>query len=881
MKPERWKQVDELLEAALDCPATERAAFLDRVCSGDEELRHELDSLLISDGQAEAFIESPPAKVAADLLTDNQPKPRIGQRIAHYEVLSHIGSGGMGEVYLARDTVLGRKVALKLLPPSLTADPQLRSRFFREAQLASTLDHPNVCTIHEVGQASSFLFIAMQYVEGATLKQIIGSCPLKLDALLSISLQVADALASAHDQGIIHRDIKSNNIIITPRGQVKVLDFGLAKLMYGGDHKAELELTAQLTKTGAVMGTPSYMSPEQARGAGVDHRSDIFSLGVVIYEMARGDVPFKRKSQAETMNAVINEPHAPLIEFNQEIPAELSATIDRALSKDPANRYQTMREMLLDLRHVARGIGLLGASDPQGAVIPYVPLGKRSAKHWMWAMVLVMLALLIGVGLWAFSSRFMPRPARGSASVLDSGIKSLAVLPFKSLTADGADEYLGVGIAETLTTRLASLRLLTVRPSSAVLKYAASEKGTIVAGQELKVDSVLEGSIQRLGERLRVTVRLVSVSDISLLWADHFDENFTDIFKVEDSISKKVAEALALKLSSEDQRRLIKRDTDNAEAYQVYLKGRFFWNKRTEEGFRLGIAQFKQAVEKDPGYALAYAGLADSYTGLTFYNFAAPQETMPKAREAAMNALGIDTTLAEAHASLAHVRVNYDWEFSDAEREFRLAIELNPDYATAHQWYAIHYLTATGQLEEALLEMKRALDLEPTSLVMNTFLGATLYFAGRYDDAIEQCRKTIEMDSNFAVAHWHLGLAYEQKGMLGDAIAEIQKAITLSGRSPLIVAALGHAYAKAGKRNEASRILDELQKLSAVRYVSSYELAAIYVALGEREQAFQGLERSYKERSFHLINLKVRPEFASLRADPRFHDLVRRIGLPQ
>lgn len=492
------------------------------------------------------------------------------------------------------------------------------------------------------------------------------------------------------------------------------------------------------------------------------------------------------------------------------------------------------------------------------------------------AVLIVSLALAVVVAAFLISRVLSkPAPAAGQA------IKSIAVLPFKSFGADDADEYLGVGIAETLTTRLSSLKLLAVRPSSAVLKYATSEKETVVAGQELKVDSVLEGSIRRLGERIRVTVRLVSVSDVSLLWADHFDENFTDIFKVEDSISTKVAAALALKLSGEEQKRLIKRYTDNAEAYQLYLKGRFFWNKRTGEGFKLGIAQFKQAVEKDPGYALADAGLADSYTGLTFYNFAAPNETMPKAKEAATNALAIDSTLAEAHASLAHVKVNYDWEWSDAEKEFKLSIELKPDYATAHQWYAIHYLTPTGQLEEAIQEMKRALDLEPTSLVMNTFLGATLYFAGRYDDAIEQCRKTIEMDSNFAVAHWHLGLAYEQKGMFDDAIAELQKAITLSGSSPLMIAALGYAYAKAGKRNEANRILDELQKLSAVRYVSSYELAAIYVALGEREQAFQRLERSYKERSFHLINLKVRPEFAPLRSDPRFHDLVRRIGLPQ
>jgi Tol biopolymer transport system component len=411
MKPERWKQVDELLEAALDCPAAERPSFLDRACAGDEELRRELESLLASDAQTAALIESLPARVAADLLNDNQPKPRTGERIAHYEILEQIGSGGMGEVYLARDTRLGRKVALKLLPPSYTADPQLRARFFREAQLASALDHPNICTIHEVGQSKSALFIAMQYVEGFTLRQIIASRPLKVDALLSISLQAADALAAAHDQGIIHRDIKSNNVIITPRGQVKVLDFGLAKVtdVYGREGgKAESEVTSILTRTGMVMGTPAYMSPEQARGERVDQRSDIFSLGVMIYEMASGNLPFIRESEAETMNAVINEPHKPVSGFNKEVPAGLYAVIDRALAKDPAGRYQSMGEMLSNLRQVGREIGLLGASDSQGAVIPYVPLGRRAGKRWMWAMAFLGLAMLVGLGLWFYV--LPPRP---------------------------------------------------------------------------------------------------------------------------------------------------------------------------------------------------------------------------------------------------------------------------------------------------------------------------------------------------------------------------------------------------------------------------------------------------------------------------------------
>jgi Tol biopolymer transport system component len=401
MKPERWKQVDELLEAALECPADERASFLDQACSGDEDLRREVESLLISDGQAETFIESPPARVAAELFSARQPKP--GERIAHYEILSLIGAGGMGEVYLARDTRLGRKVALKLLSPSLTADPKLKARFFREARLASALDHPNVCTIHEVGQSFHLMFIAMQYVEGVTLTRLIGSRPLKLDALLSISLQAADALAAAHDQGIVHRDIKSDNIIITPRGQVKVLDFGLAKMIDDSGTRAG-DAASKLTGTGIVMGTPCYMSPEQARGEGADNRSDIFSLGVVTYEMATGEVPFKRTYMAETMNAVINEPHPPVTRFNQELNAGLSAVIDRALSKDPAERYQNIGEMLVDLRQVGRATGFLGSNDSSGAVIPNVPLIRPSGWRWSWAMATLGVSLLVVLGLW-FSIR--------------------------------------------------------------------------------------------------------------------------------------------------------------------------------------------------------------------------------------------------------------------------------------------------------------------------------------------------------------------------------------------------------------------------------------------------------------------------------------------
>jgi TolB-like protein/DNA-binding winged helix-turn-helix (wHTH) protein/Flp pilus assembly protein TadD len=490
--------------------------------------------------------------------------------------------------------------------------------------------------------------------------------------------------------------------------------------------------------------------------------------------------------------------------------------------------------------------------------------------------VALIAAAALAVAIAVFAYVFITRKPERTAS---PAINSIAVLPFKSLSQDDSDDYLGIGIAETLTTRLSSLKLLSVRSTGTVFQYAAAEKETTAVGRELDVDTVLEGSIRRVGERLRVTARLVSVRDGSLLWADKFDENFTDIFRVEDSISEKVAEALSLKLSGEDQQRLTKRYTDNAEAYALYLKGRFFWNKRTHDGFNRGIDYFKQAVEREPRYALAYAGLSDSYQGLTFYNFASPNDTMPQAKEAALSALAIDNNLAEAHASLAHVLVNYDWKLAESEKEFKRSIELKPDYATAHEWYAIHTLTALGRWDEALREMKKAVELEPTSLVMNSFMGATLFYAGRYDEAIDECYKAIELDPNFAVAHWHLGLAYEQKGLFAEAISEFQKAVALSGGSPLMKAALAHAYAQSNRKAEATKIVNELSELSKQRYVSSYEVAAVYVALGDKEQAFRLLERAYNEHCFHLVFLNVWPQFVPLRTDPRFQDLRRRIGL--
>ncbi len=502
-------------------------------------------------------------------------------------------------------------------------------------------------------------------------------------------------------------------------------------------------------------------------------------------------------------------------------------------------------------------------------------LPKKSAPSRVWISVVVV-AGSISVGLF-FLGRY-------SATSKQSGLtkvpaKSIAVLPFENLSGNPENAYFTDGIQEEILMRLAKIADLKVISRTSTARYKSSPDNLREIAKQLGVANVLEGSVQRSADQVRVNVQLINALTDAHLWAEAYDRELTDIFAVESDIATTIAETLQVKLTGSEKAAIAKRPTANTKAYEFYLKGRFFWNKRTPDGIKQAIVQFQQSIERDPNFALGHAGLADSYIALTFYNFAAPHESMPKAKESAIKALALDNTVAEAHASLAHVLMNYDWNWSAAEKEFKRSIELKPDYATAHEWYAIHYLTATGRLKEAVQEMKKALELEPASLVMNTFMGATLCYAGRYDEAIDQCRRTVEMDPNFAVAHWHLGLAYEQKQVFDAAIEEFQKAISLSGGSPLMKAALGHAYAKSQKKHEANKILGELDELSKQQYVSAYEVAAIYVALRNNEQAFQLLGKAYTEHSFHLVYLNVWPQFKSVSADPRFQDLVQRIGL--
>jgi TolB-like protein/Tfp pilus assembly protein PilF len=499
-------------------------------------------------------------------------------------------------------------------------------------------------------------------------------------------------------------------------------------------------------------------------------------------------------------------------------------------------------------------------------------LPRKSEQKRAWIYV-VIIAGAVAAGLFFFGRYTSSK--RGA----EMSEKSIAVLPFENRSEDKANAYFAEGVQDEILTRLSKIADLKVTSHTSTQHYKSVPENLAEIAKQLGVAHILEGSVQKSGDAVRVNVQLIKAANNSHVWAETFDRKLTDIFSVESDVAKAIADQLRAHITRQEEQVIAAKPTKNIEAYDAYLRGRYFWNKRTSDGIKHAIEHFQQSIERDPDFALGHAGLADSYIALTFYNFAAPHETMPKAKESAIKALALDNTLAEAHASLAHVLVNYDWNWSAAEKEFKRSIELKPDYATAHEWYAIHYLTATGRLEEAVQEMKKALELEPASLVMNTFMGATLYYAGRYDEAIDQCRKAIEMDPNFTVAHWHLGLAYEQKQVLDAATEEFKKAISLSGGSPLMKAALGRAYAKSQKKHEANEMLNELNELSKQHYVSAYEVATIYVALGNNEQAFQLLEEAYAEHSFHLVYLNVSPQFKPVSSDRRFQDLVQRIGL--
>jgi eukaryotic-like serine/threonine-protein kinase len=831
--------------------------------------------------------------------------------ISHYRIVSKIGAGGMGEVYLVQDTKLDRKVALKILPSDVASNRDRMDRFVREAKSAAALSHPNIAQIFEIGEDAGTHYIAMEFIEGVTLRDKIHRDRAELRKLLRILQHVAEGLSKAHAIGIVHRDLKPDNIMITRDGHAKILDFGLAKLVEpqlieasATDHEdVATAIMQQHSTPGVIMGTVGYMSPEQAQGKTneVDQRSDIFSFGCILFEAATRHKPFEGDSIVKSLHSLIYEPAAQIKDLNPAAPVDLQRIIRRCLAKDKEERYQTIKDVAIELKELRRELESVAGAD---TTVP-PPLSSEGTRSTDSGSTIESTAarsasLSRTVSSAEFVTQGLKRHKLGVASALviliaaialfayylrpgktDVAIQSIAVLAFQNKSSDADTEYLADGLAESLIYRLSQLPNLKVSPTSSVMRYKGKDTDITQIAKELEVDAVMSGRVSQHGDGLTIGVELVDARTKKIIWAEQYDRKMSDLLATQREIATTIAQKLELKLSGSETKGITKRYTDNNEAYQLYLRGRYSFAKRTKAEMLRAIEYFRQAIKLDPKFALAYARIAETYGSMPAYPYLSPKEAFPQAKAAAQQALEIDPTLAEAHTFLAYSLVIYDWNWAEAERSFKRAIELDPNNSAAHFRYGQVYLAPLGRVDEAVAEIERGKDLEPLDVNMGATLAWIYFVAGQNDKALEQAKKTYDLEPNHPIGRWMLSQAYIYKGMYGDAISLNEQWLQTDPTNQFALRDAAIAYAKAARTDKAEEMISRFREIAKTQYVPTCRIASIYGALGDKDKAFGELQKAFEVRDWELYRSNVDPYFSSLHDDPRFKELLKRLNLPE
>jgi eukaryotic-like serine/threonine-protein kinase len=833
------------------------------------------------------------------------------ETLSHYRIVSKIGEGGMGEVYLAQDAKLDRKVALKILPAELAANQDRMRRFVQEAKAAAALNHPNIATIHEIGESDGVNYIAMEFIDGTTLREKIHQEQTDLRKLLRFLQHVAEGLAKAHAAGIIHRDLKPDNIMITRDGHAKILDFGLAKLIEqspisGGDSsEVATAVMPQHSMPGAVMGTVGYMSPEQAQGKTkeIDQRSDIFSFGCILFEAATGKKPFEGESIVKSLHMVIYEAAPSIAKFNPSAPPELQRIVRRCLAKDPDERYQSIKEVAIELKTLRRemdGAGVdttvappksqttrvsadytgpesFGATISTSSTPPttrassaeYVVTGIKQHKLATVAAVAVLIVAAIALFLYL----------RGRTNT--PAIQSIAVLPFENRSGNSDTDYLSDGLADSLIYRLSQLPNLKVSPTSSVMRYKGKETDVAAIAKSLQVDAVMSGRLVQRGDDLSISVQLIDARSNKLIWAEQYDRKMADLLATQREIATSITQKLELKLAGNETKGITKKYTESNEAYQLYLKGRYSFAKRTKPDMQRAIEYFQQAIDLDPSFALAYARLSETYGSMPAYPYLSPKDAFPKAKAAAQRALEIDPALSEAHTFLAYSLAIYDWNWVEAEREFKRAIELEPNNAAAHFRYGQIYLGSVGRIEEATAEMKRGLDAEPLDINFGVSVAWAYVAAQHLQQALEQARKTYELEPTHPLGRWMLSQAYLANEKYADAIALDEQWLQTDPTNQFALRDVGIAYAKTAQRDKAEDIINRMLTFGKTQYLPTCRIAAIYLALDQKDKAFDELNKAFDARDWELFRLNADWYWNTVRDDPRFKELLKRLNLPK